>query len=81
MICTQNHYIFFKQVYTVYERLIKAKDLINAKVDEDLIVRGSEALSAHADAYKTERFDAFIGGILSAMSGNMDTSKYEDFAR
>ena len=81
MIATQHYYIFFKQVYTIYERLIKASDLINQKVDEDLLLRQNEALNEHANDYKLERFDVFIGGILSAMSGTLDTSKYEDFAR
>lgn len=30
---SQQFYIFFKQFYTIYERLIKARDLINLKVD------------------------------------------------
>jgi C-terminal domain of Sin3a protein len=37
--------------------------------------------SLQADSYKTERFDVFIGGILSAMTGTLDANKYEDFAR
>ena len=39
MIATQHYYIFFKQVYTIYERLIKAQDLINLKVEEDLMLK------------------------------------------
>ena len=42
MIATQHYYIFFKQVYTIYERLIKAQDLINQKVNEDLLLKQSD---------------------------------------
>lgn len=37
---TQHHYIFLRYFYTVYERLIKAKDVIEAKVSEDLAKQG-----------------------------------------
>jgi histone deacetylase complex regulatory component SIN3 len=39
MFASQNYYIFFKQIYTIYERLIKARELIGTKVDEDLSTR------------------------------------------
>jgi hypothetical protein len=32
---TQFFYVFFKQFYSIYERLLKAKDLVASKVDED----------------------------------------------
>ena len=30
---------------------------------------------------KNERYDVFLGGVLSAMSSLLDANKYEDFAR
>lgn len=78
---TQQFYIFFKQFYTIYERIIKAKDLINQKVDEDLVQRNDESLQSRIIELKNERFDIFLGGVLCAMQGSLEANKYEDFAR
>ena len=37
--------------------------------------------SYKVESYKQERFDIFIGLVLSALGGNFDINKYEDFAR
>lgn len=66
-------------MYTIYERLLKAKQLVQQKVEEDL--RGRPELLSKIDEYTKERFEVFIGGVLSTMSGSFDSNKYEDFAR
>jgi hypothetical protein len=40
MFSSQHHFIFFRQFYTIYERIIKAQQILIAKVDEDLQLRG-----------------------------------------
>lgn len=68
-----------KQFYTIYERLIKAKDLIAAQVEEDILKY--ESLRPSIEQIKLERFDVFLGGILSSIAGVMESNKYEDFTR
>lgn len=48
MFGSQNYYMFFKQIYTIYERLIKARDLINSKIDEDLSFKQEERYNQRA---------------------------------
>lgn len=48
-------------------------------MDEDLNKR--EDSKGNAQNYKSERFEVFIGGVLSALNGTIDTNKYEDFGR
>jgi hypothetical protein len=50
-------------------------------VDEDISVRPDEEYTKRANEFKNERFDVFIGGVLSAMQSSLDANKYEDFAR
>ena len=38
-------------------------------------------MKAMADHIKQERFEVFLGGILSSMTNMMDSNKYEDFTR
>lgn len=44
-----------------------------SKNDENLLKMNNE--------FKTERFDVFLGGVLSAMQGSLEANKYEDFTR
>jgi hypothetical protein len=37
--------VFFRQLYTIYERLIKARQIIEAKVDEELKLKNDEKLN------------------------------------
>lgn len=76
---SQYFFIFFKQLYTIYERLLKARDLINSKVEEDLLGK-TEGLGK-VEQYKNERFGIFIGGVISCFNGVFDANKYEDFSR
>ena len=39
MLTSQNYFAFLRQLYTIYERLIMAKSIIDAKVDEDIASR------------------------------------------
>ena len=55
--------------------------MIGTKVDEELSIRPDEKFARRADEFKYERFDVFVGGILSSLSGSLETNKYEDFAR
>lgn len=48
MFGSQNYYMFFKQIYTIYERLTKARDLINSKIDEDLSFKQEERYNHRA---------------------------------
>mmetsp|Transcript_23282 Transcript_23282/g.17698 ORF Transcript_23282/g.17698 Transcript_23282/m.17698 type:complete len:311 (+) Transcript_23282:2217-3149(+) len=76
---SQFFYIFFKQLYTIYERLIKARELVSAKVEEDLC---SKAIDEQKQKqYKEERMDIFVGLVLATLNGSFDSNKYEDFAR
>ena len=42
---TQFHYIALRQIYTIYERLMKAKMVIDQKVDEDISSKTEEMLT------------------------------------
>lgn len=77
----QNLFVFFKQFYTVYERLIKAQQIISDRVDSDLQHKGDEALKLRTDEFKREKYEIFLAGVLSAISQSIDANKYEDFAR
>ena len=41
---SQHIYVFLRQFYTIYERLMKAKDIIDEKVNEDLRLPKNENL-------------------------------------
>ena len=73
--------MFFREIYTIYERLIKARQIINDKVDVDLNQRGDDALKENSKQLKDERFEIFLGGVMSAISSTIDANKYEDFTR
>lgn len=57
--------------YTLYERLIKAKELISVKVDED--EKGEE--------FKHLIFNLFLSGMATTLAATMDSAKFEDFER
>jgi histone deacetylase complex regulatory component SIN3 len=78
---TQFFYIFYRQIYTIYERLLKAKELIDAKVESDLKERAEEGLKDKINEFKRERFEVMVGGLLSTLNNSMDSNKYEDFVR
>lgn len=71
MFSTQHFYIFLRFLYTFYERIIKAKELITEKVIEE----GKGEREAKLN------FNLFLCGIASCLAGAMDTNKFEDFER
>jgi hypothetical protein len=34
---TQNYYVLLRQIYTIYERILKAQQIISDKVNQDLL--------------------------------------------
>jgi hypothetical protein len=79
---SQLYFVFFRQLYSLYERLIKAKQIIREKVEEDLTEL--HGLKERADEFRREKFDLFLSGVLCAIKNNkdsMDQNKYEDFTR
>ncbi len=60
---------------------MKAKQIVEAKVDEDLDLKNDEYLVKRSDEFKKERFEVFLAGVLVAMQSGSDFNKYEDFAR
>lgn len=53
-----------RQLYTVYERLMKARQIIDQKVEDDLLEKGDETLNKRVDEFKKEKFEVFIAGVL-----------------
>ena len=60
---------------------MKAKQIVESKVDEDLAQKEDEDLKQRADEFKKERFELFMAGATLALQTGFDTNKYEDFAR
>ena len=74
--------MFFRQLYTIYERLLKAQQIVEAKVDQELLHQQDDpALKERRQEFKAERYEIFLGGVLSAMNQSIDANKYEDFSR
>ena len=97
MFGTQYFFLVFKMLATIYERLVKAKQLIQAKVEDDLANRELlEVISLTADDEETktkleafkasasrERFSMMVSAVISnmAVAQKLDSSNYEDIAR
>ena len=97
MFGTQPIYLVFKLVATIYERLVKAKQLVRTKVEEDLAKTETlEALGLADDSKETqsklndfkisaitERFSMLISSLIGTISvtQRLDSSNYEDIAR
>lgn len=61
---------------------MKAKEILYQKVEEDITQRpNNESLLANLQSFKEERYELFLGGVLSTISLIMDGPKFEDFAR
>ena len=78
---SQNYFVFFRQIYTIYERLIKAKQIVSVKVEEELAEKQDDNLTARQAEFKQERYELLIGGVINAINQTIDANKYEDFAR
>lgn len=77
MFASSHFYIILKLIATVYERLVKAQQLIAAQAKVDF---------GEASQHGEERFDMFIGVLLLSMNQQpndrkLDQSSYEDYVR
>jgi hypothetical protein len=69
MYSPQHFYVFFRFFYTFYERMVKARELIAQKVDED----------EQPEEKKELTFNLFLCGIAACLAGTIDAAKFEDF--
>ena len=60
---------------------MKARSLINEKISEDLKERPHIQNQKDIEEFMKERFNIFIGLVLSTMNGTNDANKYEDISR
>lgn len=74
--------------YSVYERVLKARELVAVKIEQDFNEdfsknEWSQKFAKKKQALADERFQYLIKAILTTMSNpsTMDNSKYEDLAR
>ena len=87
--CPFNVYAFFVYFYSVYERILKAKELIKEKIQKDFEEDFSKAdfrfkfNQKYTNKLVDERFNMFICSIVTTMNSTnvLDTNKYEDLAR
>lgn len=77
---SQHVYIFLRQFYTIYERLMKAREIIDEKISEELKLPKNESLQGMSAAIKQETFDVFYGVVLAATT-SVDANQYEDLTR
>lgn len=73
-------YVFIRQLYTIYERLIMAKNIINQRVDDEVQSKQNHDQTV-AHEIKDEKYEVYLGGVLSAINNTIDAGKYEDFSR
>ena len=94
---TQAFYLVFKLLATIYERLVKAKQLVKEKVEEDLkkeetlelvgMAGEDEETQKRLAAFKEdairERFSMMVSATVGTLSvaQKVDSSNYEDIAR
>lgn len=78
---SHHFYVLLRQIYTIYERILKAKQIIEQKVDEDLALKEDELLKKKAPDFKNEKFEVFLAGATLALQAGFDTNRYEDFIR
>ena len=90
---THHFYLVFKTVASIYERLVKAKQLIKEKVDQDcerdeikeIIGLSGEKLDNFKQQTVIERFKLFINACMGTLSQSpgkkLDPSTYEDIVR
>ena len=90
---TNHLYLVFKTIASIYERLVKAQQLISAKVDQDcerqeikdVIGLSGEELTTFKQQSTIERFKLFINAVIGSLSQapnrKLDPSNYEDIVR
>ena len=77
MFASSHFYTILKLIATVYERIVKAQQLIIAQSKVDF---------GEANQHGPERFDMFVGVLLLSMNQQpnerkLDQSSYEDYVR
>ena len=85
---TVNFYSFFRNFHCLYERIIKAMNLAERGLEEQL-ERNPKLQTAYKvlsnekkESLINERYEQiFIRGLRSALRGDIDSTRYEDFCR
>jgi len=90
---THHLYLVFKTIASIYERLVKAKQLIAEKVEmdfkrsdvKDIVSFDDENLALFKKRVTVERFKLFINALVGTLSQTphkkLDPSNYEDIVR
>lgn len=90
---THHFYSVFKTIASIYERLVKAKQLVSAKVDSDLerdeikavVNKEGQELATFKQKAKVERFKLFVNALVGTLSQTpqkkLDPANYEDITR
>lgn len=90
-----NIFIFLTFFHSIYERVLKGKELIMEKIEQDITemsIDDQKMVSKNKDMFFKERYEHLLKGIYAtttSVSGLpttsslniMDHNKYEDFAR
>ena len=84
-----NIFMFICYFYSIYERLLKAQDLVKAKVEQDFIddfslKDWSKKFDKKIQNVIDERFQYLVKAIVSTFNvqnNTFDSGKYEDLAR
>lgn len=86
--CPLNVFLFMMYFYSIYERILKAQELVKGKVEQDFHDdfsnnEWSTKFQRKKQALVDERFQYLVKAILTTMSHSsiVDISKYEDMAR
>jgi histone deacetylase complex regulatory component SIN3 len=66
-LATQHMFVFFRQLYTIYERVIKAQQIITTLVEQELKLKNDENLTRQEAEIKKEKFEMYLAGLLSAI--------------
>lgn len=87
-------YLVFKLIASIYERLVKAKQLIRSKVETDMEksevleiidIKDEAELTKFKEQVIVERFKLFINALIGTLSQTphkkLDPSNYEDIVR
>ena len=83
-----NVYMFLTFFYSIYERILKAEELVRQKMEQDFLDDFSQKewsvkFNSRMDTLIDERFQYLIKSIVTVMNNSniLDTNKYEDIAR
>ncbi len=81
-------YCLFRHLHCLYERLVNAHTFAGSSLDQELErrteikVRFKEVFAKNTGKLKEERYDQiFLVGVNSYLTGDIDSSKYEDLCK